>query len=92
MMKVMMLLSVSPSSLLHSEKLTRVDKAPGPPKGTGYHRYIFVLLEGDNSNLTAPADRQHWGFEKEGHGVWHWAKEEGLDVVGANWFKEKQNK
>lgn len=69
-----------------------IDKAPGPPKGTGYHRYVFVLLEGDNTNLTMPEDRQHWGTGKEGHGVWDWAKEEGLEVIGANWFKEKQKK
>lgn len=67
-------------------------KAPGPPPGTGYHRYVFVLLEGENMNLTEPEDRQHWGTGKEGHGVWDWAKEEGLEVIGANWFVEKQKK
>src|ERR1700733_14954339 len=25
-----------------------VDKPPAPPTGTGYHRYVFLLLEGNN--------------------------------------------
>ncbi|TVY32286.1 Carboxypeptidase Y inhibitor [Lachnellula subtilissima] len=65
-------------------------KAPGPPTGTGYHRYVFILLEGPNTNLTLPETRQHWGTGKEGHGVRDWAKMEGLVVVGGNYFKEKQ--
>lgn len=69
-----------------------VDKPPGPPPKTGYHRYVFLLLEGDNSNLTAPGDRQHWGTGKERHGVRDWAKKEGLEVIGANYFIEKNKK
>jgi len=65
-------------------------KAPGPPPRTGYHRYVFILLEGPNTNLTLPETRQHWGTGKEGHGVRDWAKTEGLVVVGGNYFKEKQ--
>jgi len=65
-------------------------KAPGPPEGTGYHRYVFVLLEGDNTNLTKPEDRQHWGTGKKEHGVRDWAKREGLEVIGGNYFREKQ--
>ena len=33
---------------------------PSPPKGTGLHRYVFVLLEGDvadSQKLSAPAER-----------------------------------
>ncbi|KAE9372210.1 putative carboxypeptidase Y inhibitor [Stipitochalara longipes BDJ] len=67
-------------------------KPPGPPEKTGYHRYVFLLLEGDNSNLTAPEDRQHWGTGKERHGVRDWAKREGLEVIGANYFIEKNKK
>ena len=68
------------------------DKPPGPPPKTGYHRYVFLLLEGDNTNLTAPEDRQHWGFGKKGHGVRDWAEKEGLEVVGANFFCAKNKK
>lgn len=70
----------------------RVDKAPGPPPKTGFHRYVFVLLEGNNTNLEAPEERQYWGFGKEGHGVRDWAEKQGLDVVGANWFVQKNKK
>ncbi|KAH6717740.1 putative carboxypeptidase Y inhibitor [Leptodontidium sp. MPI-SDFR-AT-0119] len=59
-----------------------------PPK-TGYHRYVFVVLEGDTTNLTAPEERRHWGTGKVRHGVRDWAGQEGLRVVGANWFVEE---
>ncbi|KAH8820539.1 putative carboxypeptidase Y inhibitor [Xylogone sp. PMI_703] len=67
-------------------------KSPAPPPKTGHHRYIFVLLEGANSNLTEPDDRQHWGTGKARHGVRDWAKKEELKVVGANFFYEKNKK
>ncbi|RFU33375.1 hypothetical protein B7463_g2965, partial [Scytalidium lignicola] len=67
-------------------------KNPAPPPKTGYHRYVFILLEGVNTNLTAPEDRQHWGTEKVRHGVRDWAKKEKLNVVGANFFYEKNKK
>jgi len=69
-----------------------LDKPPGPPAKTDYHRYVFLLLEGDNTNLTAPEDRQHWGTGKERHGARDWAKKEGLKVIGANFFIEKSKK
>ncbi|KAH6670705.1 putative carboxypeptidase Y inhibitor [Halenospora varia] len=65
---------------------------PGPPPKTGYHRYVFVLLEGDNTNLTAPRGRHRWGYDKQRSGVRDWAKEEGLEVVGANFFLERNKK
>ncbi|KAE8449700.1 hypothetical protein EG329_007475 [Mollisiaceae sp. DMI_Dod_QoI] len=67
-------------------------KPPGPPPKTGYHRYVFLLLEGVNTNLTVPEDRQHWGTGKKRHGVRDWAKNEGLAVVGANFFVERTKK
>ncbi|KAK2803787.1 hypothetical protein FQN51_003017 [Onygenales sp. PD_10] len=62
---------------------------PAPPPGTGYHRYVFVLLQGDAasaSNISAPAERKHWGYGGERRGVRDWAGEYGLEVVGANFF------
>lgn len=79
------------SPYLTNHSLT-LDKPPGPPPKTGYHRYIFILLEGETTNLTAPDDRQHWGTGKQGHGVRDWAKKEGLKVIGANYFIEKNKK
>lgn len=67
-------------------------KSPAPPPKTGHHRYVFVLLEGANSNLTKPDDRQHWGTGKARHGVRDWAEKEKLKVVGANFFYEKNKK
>lgn len=67
-------------------------KPPGPPPKTGYHRYVFLALSGDNNNVTAPDDRQHWGTGKKRHGVRDWAKTEGLKVVGANFFYAKNTK
>jgi len=61
-------------------------KAPGPPPKTGWHRYVFLFLEGDNSNVTAPNDRQHWGTGEKGHGVRDWAGKEKLTIVGGNFF------
>ncbi|ETI20167.1 hypothetical protein G647_08201 [Cladophialophora carrionii CBS 160.54] len=65
---------------------------PGPPPKTGAHRYVFVLLEGDTTNLKPPADRKHWGYGKPRHGVRDWAKENGLTVVGANFFFAQNEK
>lgn len=63
---------------------------PSPPPGTGFHRYIFVLLASElenNStvgqpNVTKPLDRPHWGYGKVGEGVRRWAKEKELIFAG----------
>jgi phosphatidylethanolamine-binding protein len=67
-------------------------KPPGPPPKTGPHRYIFVLLEGDARHIEAPSERQHWGYDKPRHGVRDWAKENGLKVIGANFFFAQNEK
>ncbi|WEW58545.1 carboxypeptidase Y inhibitor [Emydomyces testavorans] len=62
---------------------------PSPPAGTGYHRYVFVLLRGDADKcgkLEAPKERKHWGYGKERHGVRQSASQHELEVVGANFF------
>lgn len=63
-------------------------KPPGPPPKTGPHRYVFVLLAGDEDGKAAeaPRKRKHWGYRKVRHGVRDWAAEMGLQVVGANFF------
>lgn len=65
---------------------------PSPPPKTGAHRYVFVLLRGDSSNLEAPAERRHWGYDGPRHGVRDWAAENGLTVVGANFFFAQNEK
>lgn len=65
---------------------------PAPPKKTGPHRYVFVLLEGDVSHLHAPKERPHWGYGKERHGVRDWAIENNLTIVGVNFFFAQHKK
>lgn len=65
---------------------------PGPPPKTGRHRYVFVLLEGDATDLEPPKKRQHWGYGKIRHGVRDWAKDNNLTVVGANFFFAQNKK
>lgn len=66
---------------------------PTPPPKTGKHRYVFVLLEGQQGQaLSAPTDRKHWGYGKKRHGVRDWAKENELSVVGANFFFTEDEK
>lgn len=65
---------------------------PTPPPKTGAHRYVFVLLTGDATNLKAPEDRKHWGYGKARHGVRDWAEENDLKVVGANFFFAQNEK
>ncbi|KAL1980888.1 hypothetical protein VTN96DRAFT_3345 [Rasamsonia emersonii] len=62
---------------------------PGPPKGTGWHRYVFVLLAGDANearNLQAPKDRKHWGYGRVRHGIRDWAQDNKLKILSANFF------
>ena len=66
--------------------------APKPPEGPGYHRYVFVLLQGeeeDAGKIEKPKKRKHWGYHKKRHGVRDWAEDNGLRVVGANFFYAK---
>ena len=62
-------------------------KSPGPPPGTGKHRYVFLLFAPENGttdrlHLTTPKERKHWGTGKERHGVRDWALSNGLVPVG----------
>lgn len=72
-----------------SQAYKQPDKSPAPPKKTGHHRYVFTLLEGVNTNLRVPAERKNFGAGENGHGVQDWAKNQSLQVIGANWFLEK---
>lgn len=65
-------------------------KPPGPPEGTGKHRYVFLALVPRNGTTerlhpTKPGDRKHWGYDSddgETRGVREWARENGLVPVG----------
>lgn len=76
----------------HQRKTLMPYMGPAPPPGTGDHRYVFVLLRGDadkSDKLEAPKERKQWGYGKERHGVRQWAKQHGLEIVGANFFFAK---
>lgn len=88
-----------PEEIMHTEvalkKLPGEVKSyfpPGPPKKTGPHRYVFVLLEGDVTDLKPPKERPHWGYGKKRHGVRDWSEENHLTVVGANFFLAQHKK
>lgn len=71
-------------------------KPPGPPKGTGEHRYVFIAFAPANGttaplHLIPPKERRRWGFDEPEVGVKKWAAINGLVPVGAN-FIYAQNK
>lgn len=62
---------------------------PGPPKGTGLHRYIFLLLKQTDPLLTdfSPIkERFNWGYGQPAVGIERWAKENSLKLIAANYF------
>ncbi|KAI0009975.1 PEBP-like protein [Xylariaceae sp. FL0662B] len=61
---------------------------PGPPPGTGKHRYVFLLFAPVNgtTDLTKPSERKNWGTGKARHGVRDWASENSLRPVAANFI------
>jgi len=64
---------------------------PAPPKGTGKHRYVILLFKNDGEKEpVVPKDRAHWGYTVEGKervGAMRYAGENGLTLVGANFFQ-----
>ena len=67
-------------------------RPPMPPRGSGPHRYVIVMLrpkEGDKEgdagtemDLSTPTTRVRWGYQEQGSGVRRWAEANGLEVVG----------
>lgn len=60
---------------------------PAPPKGTGPHRYVWILAQ--QSPDKAPGkikDRPNWGFGKPGAGFQHYAEQFNLTPVAVNFF------
>jgi hypothetical protein len=62
-------------------------KPPGPPEGTGVHRYVVVVMVAANGttealDLDVPSERRHWGYDGERSGVKEFAKRNGLKVIG----------
>lgn len=70
--------------------------SPAPPKDTGKHRYVLLVLEGgkDGKDVKGPSEdqRKKWGNEKAGTSVQKWAEENGLTPIGANYFYAEAQK
>ncbi|KAJ7480831.1 PEBP-like protein [Mycena latifolia] len=63
-------------------------RPPGPPKGSGIHRYTFVLFR-EPPNFSLPADAPERGGSTEAHRHWDAAKfgeRHGLEMVGAAYY------
>ena len=71
-------------------KETMAWTGPAPPKDTGLHRYVLLLLQGDESNASAPNERKKWGNDQQRTGVKQWAEKYGLKPIGRG--RPKSNK
>jgi len=68
-------------------------RAPGPPPGSGFHRYVFLLFEEPaGTELTIPADAPEHGAALEQRRSWDamaFGEKYGLKLVGATYFLVK---
>ncbi|KAF5376918.1 hypothetical protein D9615_007316 [Tricholomella constricta] len=64
-------------------------RPPGPPPGSGVHRYIFLLFEEPASGFTVPQGALEHGGAPEDRRNWNavdFGNKYGLKLVGANFF------
>ncbi|TFK47412.1 PEBP-like protein [Heliocybe sulcata] len=75
---------------LKSKSATTPYRPPGPPPGTGEHRYVFLLFqEPPSAPLAIPEGAVEYGAALEERRSWNaldFAKKYGLKLVGANFF------
>ncbi|KAH6903071.1 phosphatidylethanolamine-binding protein [Coprinopsis sp. MPI-PUGE-AT-0042] len=67
---------------------------PGPPPGSGLHRYTFLLFEEPAGSITIPADAPENQAEFEKRRRWNaikFAEEYNLKLVGATFFLTQAN-
>ncbi|TDZ25143.1 Carboxypeptidase Y inhibitor [Colletotrichum orbiculare MAFF 240422] len=88
--------SASPSGAKPAVEDVVEYKPPGPPAKTGKHRYVFLVWIPANGttqrlNLSGPEERKRWGGG-QGRGVRHWARENGLVPVAANFIYAQNEK
>ncbi|KAI7824334.1 phosphatidylethanolamine-binding protein [Gamsiella multidivaricata] len=74
--------AIQPANLSQGTILTPY-MGPAPPKGSGPHRYVFLLFKQSTSNLTlaTPLSHDRPGFKSK-----QFSNETGLELVGANYF------
>ncbi|WP_411025202.1 YbhB/YbcL family Raf kinase inhibitor-like protein, partial [Salmonella sp. s54836] len=59
----------------------------GPPKGTGLHRYVFILLK--QKEVITFSEAKLSNTESKGRGAWNckaFVKKYNLEVVSANYY------
>lgn len=65
-------------------------QGPAPPKGTGLHRYVWLLFEGGLSEKDVEkvnASRANWGYGTPATGVERFAAETNLgELIAVNYF------
>lgn len=75
---------------LNSGNVLQPYVGPAPPKGTGKHRYVFLLFKQPDgitsSQFTKIRDRPNWGYGTPATGVHKWATENKLEPISANFF------
>lgn len=60
---------------------------PAPPKGTGPHRYVWILAQQSPGSEPGPLkDRPNWGFDTPGTGFQHYADQFKLVPIAVNFF------
>ena len=62
---------------------------PGPPQGSGAHRYVFYLYKQDpNADFPAPSGRANWGTGTPNLGVRDYMKDHGgsSELLTVNYF------
>ncbi|KAF8996427.1 phosphatidylethanolamine-binding protein [Cyathus striatus] len=67
---------------------------PGPPPGTGLHRYAFLLFEEPSGSITIHPDAAEYQAAFEKRRKWNamnFAQHHGLKLVGATFFLTKAN-
>ncbi|KAF9442588.1 PEBP-like protein [Macrolepiota fuliginosa MF-IS2] len=74
---------------LKTKPATAPYRAPGPPPGSGSHRYTFLLFEEPKGGVTIPQGATEYGTTLEERRSWNalkFAEEYGLKLVGVNFF------
>ncbi|KAG7090452.1 hypothetical protein E1B28_009568 [Marasmius oreades] len=64
-------------------------RPPGPPPGSGLHRYTFLLFQEPKGGISIPEDAKEYGAALEERRSWNaveFGKQYGLKLVGANYF------
>lgn len=59
---------------------------PGPPPGTGKHRYVFLLYKQTKGTPPPPSGRPNWGTGVKGSGAAEYAQKYGLELYAVNYF------